>query len=84
MVVSGQRHAPAVLYPQGKDLKYPLDRRVGGPHNGVKGGLDKEGREKILWLCRVLNPGRPGCSQALLPMALQPTLSLVLLCIKVS
>jgi hypothetical protein len=28
--VSGQRHAPAMLYPQGKDPRYPLDRRLGG------------------------------------------------------
>jgi hypothetical protein len=25
--VSGQRHAPAALYPRGKDPRYPLDRR---------------------------------------------------------
>jgi hypothetical protein len=30
MGVSGQRHAPAVLYPRGKDLRYPLNRRLGG------------------------------------------------------
>jgi hypothetical protein len=28
MGVSFQRHAPAALYPQGKDPRYPLDRRV--------------------------------------------------------
>jgi hypothetical protein len=26
MGVSGQRHAPAALYPRGKNLRYPLDR----------------------------------------------------------
>jgi hypothetical protein len=31
MGVSGQRHAPAALYPWGKDPRYPLDRRLGGP-----------------------------------------------------
>jgi hypothetical protein len=30
MGVSGQRHAPAVLYPRGKDPWYPLDRRLRG------------------------------------------------------
>jgi hypothetical protein len=28
--VSGQRHALAALYPQGKDSRYPLDRTLGG------------------------------------------------------
>jgi hypothetical protein len=27
--VSGQRHAPAALYPRGKDPRYPLYRRLG-------------------------------------------------------
>jgi hypothetical protein len=31
--VSGQHHAPAALYPQGKDPRYPLDRRLGGPQS---------------------------------------------------
>jgi hypothetical protein len=31
MEVSGQHHAPAALYPRGKDPQYPLDRRLGGP-----------------------------------------------------
>jgi hypothetical protein len=31
MGVSGQRHAPAALYPRGKDPRYPLYRRLGGP-----------------------------------------------------
>jgi hypothetical protein len=30
-VVSGQPHAPATLYPGGRDPQYPLDRRLGGP-----------------------------------------------------
>jgi hypothetical protein len=29
--VSGQHHAPAALYPRGKDPRYPLYRRLGGP-----------------------------------------------------
>jgi hypothetical protein len=31
--VSGQRHAPAALYPRGKDPWYTLDRRLGGPQS---------------------------------------------------
>jgi hypothetical protein len=30
MGVSGQHHAPAALYPRGKDPRYPLYRRLGG------------------------------------------------------
>jgi hypothetical protein len=33
MGVSGQRHAPAALYPWGKDPRYPLERRLGGPQS---------------------------------------------------
>jgi hypothetical protein len=33
MGLNGQRHAPAALYPQGKDPRYPLDRRLDGPQN---------------------------------------------------
>jgi hypothetical protein len=33
MGVSGQRHAPAALYPRGKDPRYPLDGRLGGPQS---------------------------------------------------
>jgi hypothetical protein len=33
MRVSRQRHAPAALYPLGKDPRYPLDRRLGGPQS---------------------------------------------------
>jgi hypothetical protein len=35
--VSGQRHAPAALYPREKDPRYPLDRRLGGPRSGRRG-----------------------------------------------
>jgi hypothetical protein len=35
MVVSGQRHAPAALYPRRKGPRYPLDRRLGGPPEPV-------------------------------------------------
>jgi hypothetical protein len=30
MRVGGERHAPAALYPRGKDPQYPLDRRLSG------------------------------------------------------
>jgi hypothetical protein len=43
--VSGQRHAPAALYPQRKDPRYPLYRRLGG---GPRADLDTEVRGKIL------------------------------------
>jgi hypothetical protein len=33
MAVSGQRHAPAELYPWEKDHRHPLYRRLGGPHS---------------------------------------------------
>jgi hypothetical protein len=32
-VVSGQHNGPATLYLRGKDPRYPLDRRLGGPQN---------------------------------------------------
>jgi hypothetical protein len=51
--VSGQCHASAALYPQGKDPRYPLDRRLGGPQELVwKQGLEK----KIFCLCRDRTP----------------------------
>jgi hypothetical protein len=33
MGVSGQRHAPAALYPRWKDPRYPMYRRLGGPQS---------------------------------------------------
>jgi hypothetical protein len=33
MRVSGQSHSPVALYPQGKDPRYPSDRRLGGPQS---------------------------------------------------
>jgi hypothetical protein len=55
MGVSGHRHDPTALYPRGKDPRYPLDRRLGG----LRAGLDKEDRGKILCPCRGWNPDRP-------------------------
>jgi len=31
--VSGQLHASAAFYPRGKDPRYPLYRRLGGPQS---------------------------------------------------
>jgi hypothetical protein len=64
MRVSGQRHAPAALYPRRKDLRYPLYRRVGGPQS--RSG--KKARGKILSPLPVIepwSPGRPVRSQTL-------------------
>jgi hypothetical protein len=55
MGVSGQRHAPAALYPPGKHPRYSLYRKLGGP----RAGLDTEARGKILWPCLESNPDRP-------------------------
>jgi hypothetical protein len=54
--VSGQRHVPDALYPQGKDPP--------GTHCTVgwvdpRAGLDTEVRGKILCTCRGSNPDRP-------------------------
>jgi hypothetical protein len=64
MGVSGQRHAPAALYPRGKDPRYPLYRRLGwlqsrSRHRGY--------RKNPLPLLRIepLSPGRPARSQTL-------------------
>jgi hypothetical protein len=46
--VSGQRHAPAAIYPRGKEPRYRLHRRLGGP----TAGLDTEVRGKVSCLCR--------------------------------
>jgi hypothetical protein len=42
MGVSGQCHAPAVLYPRGKDPWYPLDRRLDGLQSRSGHGLEKK------------------------------------------
>jgi hypothetical protein len=55
MGVSGQRHAPAALYPWGKD---PGTHCTGG-WVGPRAGLDTEATGKILCSCRGSNPDRP-------------------------
>jgi hypothetical protein len=49
--MSGQRHTPAALYPQGKDLQYLVNRRLGGPQSRSGHRLE----EKSSCLCRGLN-----------------------------
>jgi hypothetical protein len=55
MGVSGQHHAPAALYPRGKD---PRTHCTGG-WVCPRAGLDTEDRGKILCPCRGSNPNRP-------------------------
>jgi hypothetical protein len=55
MEVSGQRHAPAALYPRGKD---PGTHCTGG-WVGPRAGLNTEVRGKILCPFRGSNPDRP-------------------------
>jgi hypothetical protein len=61
MGVSGQCHAPAALYPWGKD---PGTHYTGG-WVGLGTGLDAEARGKIFCLCRGSNPDRPVRCQTL-------------------
>jgi hypothetical protein len=60
MGVSGQRHAPAALYP-GNGFTVPIGQEAGS----ASAGLDTEARGKILCLYRESNPGRPVCSMDL-------------------
>jgi hypothetical protein len=72
MGVSGQRRAPAALYPRGKGPRYPLYRRLGGPQSqpGLRGN-----RKNPLPLPRIEpgSPGRPVCSQTLYWQSLDST-----------
>jgi hypothetical protein len=53
----GQHHAPAALYPRGKDPRYPLYRRLGGPQSR-SGHMPPPGIEPR-------SPGRPARSKTL-------------------
>jgi hypothetical protein len=61
MGVSAQRHAPAALYPRGKD---PRTHWIGG-WLGPRAGLDAGAGRKILYFCRGSNPDCPARSQIL-------------------
>jgi hypothetical protein len=61
MGVSGQRHAPAALYPRGKN---PWSHWAGG-WVAPRAGLDAGARRKILCPGRGSNPDRPVRSQTL-------------------
>jgi hypothetical protein len=61
MGVSGQRHAPAALYPQERTP----DTHWTGGWVGPRAGLDTEASGKTVCLCRRSNPGRPVCCQTL-------------------
>jgi hypothetical protein len=59
MWVSGQCHAPAELYPRGKDPLCPSDRRLGGPPTAC---LDIQATGKIFFPLPGIesrSPGRP-------------------------
>jgi hypothetical protein len=60
--VSGQRHAPAALYPRERT---PVTHWIGG-WVGLRPGLDTDAREKILCFCWESNSGRSVCIQTLL------------------
>jgi hypothetical protein len=62
--VSGQSHARAALWPRGKDPKYPLARRLGGPQS--RSGLRGYGKNLLPLLgIEPQSPGRPVHSQTL-------------------
>jgi hypothetical protein len=65
MGLIGQRHAPAA---PGKDHRYPLDWKLGGPQS-LPG---QQARGKIFYLCRESNPGFLVTSQALYLLAELP------------
>jgi hypothetical protein len=57
MRVSGQSHAPAALYPQGKD---PGTHCTGG-WMGPRAGLDTEARGKVISTLPGIEPQSSGC-----------------------
>jgi hypothetical protein len=73
MGVSGQRHFPVALYPQGKDPHYPLDRRLGGAQSrsGHRGY-----RKSPFPGIKPRSPGHPVCSQTLYWLSYLPQLRL--------
>jgi hypothetical protein len=57
--MSGQRHAPAAIYPR---KRTPATHWIGGSV-GLTAGVDTEDRGKILLPLLASNPVRPVCSQ---------------------
>jgi hypothetical protein len=55
MEVNGQLHAPATL-PPGKEPRYPLDRRLGGPQSrSGRSGEEKNSQTDISAGCKTLD-----------------------------
>jgi hypothetical protein len=73
--VSGQRHAPAALYP--REMTPPPRTNFIGGWVRLRAGLDTEAAGKILCLFRESNPGHPVCSQTLLTELPQPLFWLI-------
>jgi hypothetical protein len=64
MRVSGHHHSPAALYPRGKDPRYPLYWRLGGPQS--YSGHTGRGKNPLpLPGIEPRSPCRPVCSQTL-------------------
>jgi hypothetical protein len=61
--MSRQLHAPDAIFP-GKEPRFQLDRRLGGP----QGRSARGGDEKNPNLCRESNPGRSACSLVTVPI----------------
>jgi hypothetical protein len=61
--MTGQRHAPAALYPRGKKPRYTLYKGWG--RVGPRVGLDTGATGKILLPCRESNPDHSVRSQTL-------------------
>jgi hypothetical protein len=61
MEMSRHLYAPAAL-PPGKELLYPLDRRLGGPQSRPGRGGEKKNSPHCP--CQESNPGRPARSLA--------------------
>jgi hypothetical protein len=62
--VSGQGYAPDAFYPQGKDPRYPLYRRLGGPQSRSGHRAYRKNLLPLLWI-EPRSPGRPARSQTL-------------------
>jgi hypothetical protein len=75
MGLSGQHHAPAALYPRGKDTHW-----IGG-WVGPRAGLDAGDRRKIHCPCRGSNPGRPARGQTLYCLSYSGSIIIIIIII---